>query len=135
MVVRVGSQRYVIPTLSIEQSYRPTPQELHSVTERGEMASVRGSLLPIYRLNRVFGLHDGCDDITEDLLIVLESNNSRCCLLVDEILGQQQVVIKSLGQGVNSIRGVSGGAILGDGRVALIIDVSGLVSEATKLAA
>ena len=65
---------------------------------------------------------------------MLESNNSRCCLLVDEIIGQQQVVIKSLGQGVNSIRGVSGGAILGDGRIALIIDVRGLVREATNVA-
>ncbi len=135
MIVRVGTQRYVIPTLSIEQSYRPTEDELHSVAGRGEMASVRGSLLPIYRLNRIFDLNEGVQDVLDALLIVLESNESRCCLLVDEILGQQQVVIKSLSQGVDSIRGVSGGAILGDGRVALIIDVGGLVNEATKLAA
>ncbi len=135
MIVRVGTQRYVIPTLSIEQSYRPTEDELHSVAGRGEMASVRGSLLPIYRLNRIFDLNEGVQDVLDALLIVLESNESRCCLLIDEILGQQQVVIKSLSQGVDSIRGVSGGAILGDGRVALIIDVGGLVNEATKLAA
>lgn len=135
MVVRVGSQRYVIPTLSIEQSLRPTNDELHTVAGRGEMASVRGSLLPIHRLNQIFDLNEGCDDIADALLIVLESNDSRCCLLVDEIIGQQQVVIKSLGQGIDSIRGVSGGAILGDGRVALIIDVGGLIDEATAITA
>ena len=132
MIVRVGTQRYVVPTLAIEQSYRPTLDEIHTVVGRGEMARVRGSLLPIYRLNKVFGLSEGLDDLQEALLLVLEVNDSRCSLVVDEILGQQQVVIKSLGQGINSIRGVSGGAILGDGRVAPIIDVIGLVSEATK---
>lgn len=133
MIVRVGSQRYVIPTLSIEQSFRPTPDMMNSIVGRGEVASVRGSLLPIYRLNRIFGLNEGIDDPTESLLIVLETNDSRCCLLVDEIIGQQQVVIKSLGSGLNSMRGVSGGAILGDGRVALIIDVTGLVFQATNM--
>ena len=134
MIVRVGSQRYVIPTLSIEQSFQPTQDQLNTVVGRGELVSIRGSLLPVYRLNRVFKLNEGIDDPTESLLIVLESNHSRCCLLVDEIIGQQQVVIKSLGQGMTKVRGVSGGAILGDGRVALILDVHGLVDEATKMA-
>ncbi|MEE8155908.1 MAG: chemotaxis protein CheA, partial [Phycisphaerales bacterium] len=135
MIVRVGSQRYVIPTLSIEQSFQPTPNQLNSVIGRGELVSIRGSLLPVYRLNRIFNLNEGIDDPTESLLVVLESDHSRCCLLVDEIIGQQQVVIKSLGQGLSKVQGVSGGAILGDGRVALILDVRGLVAEATKMAA
>ena len=132
MVVRVGSQRYVVPTLSIERSFRPADTDLHSVTGRGEMANVRGSLLPIYHLNQTFALTEGVDDPRDGLLLVLESNDSRCCLVVDEIVGQQQVVIKSLGQSLASVRGVSGGAILGDGRIALIVDVAGLVSEATR---
>ncbi len=99
---------------------------------RGEVVSVRGSLLPIYRLNRIFNRNEGIDDPTESLLIVLESNDSRCCLLVDEIIGQQQVVIKTLGQGLGRACGVSGGAILGDGRVALILDVDGLIREAAS---
>lgn len=135
MVVRVGSQRYVIPTLAIEQSFRPTEDQLSTVVDRGEMVSVRGSLLPIYRLRRVFNLDEGIEDVNEALLIVLETNDSRCCLMVDEIIGQQQVVIKSLGDGVGSIAGVSGGAILGDGLVALILDVGGLVNLATVDAA
>ena len=132
MIVRVGSQRYVIPTLSIEQSFQPRRDQISSVMGRGEVVSVRGSLLPIFRLNRIFNLNEGIDDPTESLLIVLESNDSRCCLLVDEIIGQQQVVIKTLGQGLGRARGVSGGAILGDGRVALILDVDGLIREAAS---
>ncbi len=134
MIVRVGSQRYVLPTLSIEQSFRPKPDQLHTAAGgKGEMAMVRDALLPVYRLNRVFDLEEGADAYDESLLIVIESNSSRCCLLVDEILGQQQVVIKNLGEGVDSLRGVSGGAILGDGRVALILDVMGLINEATNV--
>lgn len=131
MVVRVGTQRYVIPTLAIERSFRPKPSELHTVTERGELVMVRGDLLPIYRLNHVLGLQEGINTLTDALLIVLEANGSRCCVSVDEIIGQQQVVIKNLGEAVGSIRGVSGGAILGDGRVALILDVAGIVRQAT----
>ena len=132
MIVRVGAQRYVVPTLAIEQSFRPTPDQIHTVAQQGEMALVRGSLLPIYRLNRIFDLNEGTTDVCEGLLIVLESNGTRCCMLIDEIIGQQQVVIKRLGQGIEPLRGTSGGAILGDGRVALIIDVSGLLTEATQ---
>jgi two-component system chemotaxis sensor kinase CheA len=132
MIVRVGSQRYVIPTLSIEQSFRPTSDEISTVAGKGEMVIVRDSLLPIFRLNKIFNLNEGTDCIEDGLLLVLESNDTRCCLLIDEIIGQQQVVIKRLGQGVASLRGTSGGAILGDGRVALIIDVAGMLAEATQ---
>lgn len=132
MIVRVGTQRYVVPTLAIEQSFRPLGEQIHTVADVGEMALVRGSLLPIYRLNRIFDLHEGTTDICEGLLIVLEANDTRCCMLIDEIIGQQQVVIKRLGQGIEPLRGTSGGAILGDGRVALIIDVAGLLTEATQ---
>jgi len=99
------------------------------------MVEVRGGLLPVYRAKQVFGLTDGADDIQEGLLVVLEAHNARFCLLVDEIVGQQQVVIKNLGHGITPIRGVSGGAILGDGRVALILDVGGIVEEATEAVA
>jgi len=132
MIVRVGEQRYVLPTLSIERSFRPQPQDIHTVVGKGEMAMVRGSLLPIYRLNKVLG-HD--TQTASDLLIVVESQDNRACLAADEIIGQQQVVIKALGQATQSIRGVSGGAILGDGRVALILDIGGILTEATATAA
>lgn len=132
MVVQVGQQRYVIPTLAIERSYRPTEGELHTVAGRGEMASVRGALLPIYRLTKLFDIPDGIENPSDALLIVIERNDLRFCLVVDKIIGQQQVVIKSLGEGVSSQPGVSGGAILGDGRVALIIDVGGLMAQSIR---
>ncbi len=134
MVVRVGSQRYVIPTLSIERSFRPQPKDLHSVVGKGEMAMVRGGLLPIYRLHQVLGHDTSGRASSGDLLIVVESQDTRACLAADEIIGQQQVVIKTLGQATQAIRGVSGGAILGDGRVALILDIGGILKEATAAA-
>jgi two-component system chemotaxis sensor kinase CheA len=130
MVVRVGSERFVIPTLAIEQSFRPTAEDLETTMQSGEMARIRGDLLPIHRLKRIFNLEDGHDDLTDGLLLVLESTEGRFCLAVDHILGQQQVVIKTLGSGVKPIRGVAGGAILGDGRVALILDITGIVGQA-----
>ncbi len=133
MVVRVGTQRYVVPTLNIEQSFCPAQEQIHTVAGgRGEMAMVRGSLLAVHRLKRLFGISEGEEDLTRALLLVLDANGERACLAVDEILGQQQVVIKNLGRGLGSIRGVSGGAILGDGRVAPILDVSGLLASAAE---
>lgn len=132
MVVRVGDQRYVLPTLAIQQSFRPNERDVHTAVSAGEMVNVRGSMLPIYRLNRVLDLHAGGDNITDALLIVVESDDQRFCLMVDEIIGQQQVVIKTLDQTGQKLRGVSGGAILGDGRVALILDVAQITSLARE---
>jgi two-component system chemotaxis sensor kinase CheA len=128
LIIRVGRQRYVVPILSVERSLRPKPAQLSTVQGRGEMCMVRDTLLPLYRLHRMFDVPGATQDPTEALVVVVQDDRRRCCLLVDELLGQQQVVIKSLGQGVGQVRGVSGGAILGDGNVSLILDVPGLVS-------
>jgi len=129
MIVRVGMSRYVVPTLSIEQSFRPNVDDVHHVVDRGECVHVRGAVLPIYRLKDVFAQIDGTDDLDEGILIVVEVDGQRSCLFVDEIVGQQQVVIKSLGMSRDRIVGLSGGAIMTDGRVALIIDVGTLVDS------
>lgn len=130
MVVRVGKQRYVLPTLSIQQSFRPREQDVKTAAGVGEMVKVRGSMLPIYRLNRVLELGEGRQNISDALLVVMEADDARFCLMVDEIIGQHQVVIKTLTQTGQKLRGVSGGAILGDGRVALILDVAQVVDLA-----
>lgn len=136
MVVRVGPQRYVVPTLCIESSFRPQPSDVSTIEGgKAEMARVRDSLLPIFRLKKVFGLREGHDELAQGLLIVVDANNTRTCLMVDEIVGQQQVVIKSLGSGSPTVRGISGGAILGDGRVALILDAGALLQQAAGTAA
>jgi len=106
MVVRVGKQRYVLPTLSIQQSFRPQEADIKTAIGAAEMVQVRGLMLPIYRLNRVLELNDGLDEISEALLIVMEADDSRFCLLVDEILGQHQVVIKTLTQTGQQLKGI-----------------------------
>ncbi|MFM1873191.1 MAG: hypothetical protein RL398_2613, partial [Planctomycetota bacterium] len=130
MVVRVGRERYVVPTLSIEQSFRPDLGDVHMLVDRGECVAVRGAVLPIYRLKEIFAQTDGLDALDQGILIVVEIDGERSCLFVDEILGQQQVVIKSLGLQGDRVGGVSGGAIMSDGRIALILDVASLVQTA-----
>ena len=133
MVVRVGGNRYVVPTLSIEQSFRPQQQDVHMLVDRGECVRVRGAVLPVHRLKEMFAQADGVDDMAQGILIVVEVDGQRSCLLVDEILGQQQVVIKSLGMSRDRVVGLSGGAIMTDGRVALILDVGTLVGTALSV--
>lgn len=128
MIVRVGSSRFVVPTLCIEHSFRPELDDVIYVADRGECVRVRGAVLPIYRLKELLGQADGGDQLEAGILVVVETDGQRTCLFVDEIVGQQQVVIKSLGVSREQAPGLSGGAIMTDGRVALILDVGGLVS-------
>jgi two-component system chemotaxis sensor kinase CheA len=130
MVVRSKGERFVIPTLAIERTFRPEPGQIKSVLGRGELALYRGETLPVHRLDSLFGIGDGTADLSDGILMAVDAGGRRACLAVDEILGQQQVVIKSLGEDRWRSRGVSGGAILGDGRVALILDVNGVICEA-----
>lgn len=132
-IIRVGNNRYIIPINSIDRSLKPTSEQLSSVQGRGEMAIVQGNLMPIIRLYRLFGIVPDTEDPTESLLVVVEDEDKKCCLLVDELLGQQQVVIKSLGDGLGKVKGVSGGAIMGDGKVSLILDIPNLIELANKI--
>ncbi|MFH1716323.1 MAG: chemotaxis protein CheA [Planctomycetota bacterium] len=129
-IVKVSGESYIIPINSIVRSLRPKREQISSVQSRGEMVMIRGKLLPLVRLYELFGVVPTTEDPTEALLMVVEEDNNRCCLLVDELLGQQQVVIKSLGEGLGSVKGVSGGAIMGDGRVRLILDVPSVMKLA-----
>ncbi len=128
MLVRVGEQRYLLPTVSIERSFQPQPEAISTVKGRGEMVLVRGELLPLFRLHRLFTVPAAVTDPCQGLLVLIEGEGKRCALMVDELLGQQQVVVKSLGATIGQVRGVSGGAILGDGRVGLILDPAGLLA-------
>jgi two-component system chemotaxis sensor kinase CheA len=106
--------------------FRPTEGMLSTVQGKGEMAMVRGGLLPIVRLHRRFGIEPRTVDLTRGTLIVAESNGRAFCLFVDDLIGKQEIVIKSLGQGFKNVAGVAGCAILGDGRVGLILDLDGI---------
>jgi two-component system chemotaxis sensor kinase CheA len=130
-IIRVGSHRYIVPITSIEQSIQPKPEQLSTVQGRGEMCMVRGDLLPLFRLYRMFGVTPATEDPTKSLVVIVQDDHKRCCLMIDELHGQQQVVIKSLGDGLGHVPGISGGAILGDGNVSLILDIPGLIQMAS----
>lgn len=130
LVVKVGAERYIIPITSIEQSLRPNADQISKVQGRGEMCMIRDRVLPLFRLHRLFDAAPKSDDPTQAIVVIVQDGDRRCCLLVDELLGQQQVVIKSLGESLRIVPGISGGAILGDGNVSLILDVPGLISLA-----
>ena len=129
-VVRIGDDRYVIPIISIVKSFRPTAEQIKTVGGKVEIAAIHGDLLPMARLYNLFGVEPSSKDPTEASLVVVEEDGVRGCLMVDELLGQQQVVIKSLGEGVGMVQGISGAAIMGDGRVRLIFDIPGLLKLA-----
>ncbi len=129
-IVKIGSDRYIIPINSIVQTLRPEANQISSIQNRAEMAMVQSQLLPLVRLYKLFGVVPTTEDPTKSLLVTVEEDNRKCCLLVDELLGQQQIVIKSLSKGLGKVKGFSGGAIMGDGRVSLILDVPGLMELA-----
>ncbi|MEM6314936.1 MAG: chemotaxis protein CheA, partial [Planctomycetota bacterium] len=129
LLVKVGGEKFILPITSIEQSLRPKPEQLSTVQGRGELVNCRGALLPLVRLHRMFGIEPTTQRPDEALVVIVTDNERRVCILVDELLGQEQVVIKNLGA-IGSQPGISGGAVLGDGNVSLILDVPGLIASA-----
>ena len=127
LLVGVGDQRYVIPTLSVRESFRPLPNMVTTVQGRGEMVSVRGRLTPVLRLGEHLNTAAAATDLSAGILVVVESGQDSRCLFVDELIGKQEVVIKSLGDMFHQQTNFAGAAILGDGRVGLILDVNALV--------
>ncbi|PKN24669.1 MAG: chemotaxis protein CheA [Deltaproteobacteria bacterium HGW-Deltaproteobacteria-21] len=126
MVVRVGKERYIIPALTILESFRPEKKQYSTIEGKGEMILTRGRLVPLVRLDRMFGIQGDYTHPWEGLVVAVENDGHQRCLLLDELVGKEEVVIKSLGQGLKAVRGIAGGAILGDGRVGLILDISGI---------
>jgi two-component system chemotaxis sensor kinase CheA len=126
MIVKVGGERYVIPTTAIRQLLRPVEESYNNIVGKGETINVMGNLLPLVRLYEIFNLEPEHKNPWEAIVVVIEGEKGAKCLLVDKILGEEEVVIKSLGESLKSTKGVSGGAILGDGNVGLILDPEGL---------
>lgn len=126
-VVRVGKEKYIIPINSIRRSFRPEVEQLSTIQGRQEMVLVRGNLLPLVRLHALFDIEPDYRAPSDGLVMLVEEDNEACCLLVDDLLDQQQVVIKNLGEVMSNVEGVSGGAIMGDGMVRLILDIPGII--------
>jgi two-component system chemotaxis sensor kinase CheA len=126
LVIEVGTERYIIPLAGVREIFRPQPDALFTVEGKDEMLLVRGKLVPVVRLHERFNIEGRAKQPSEGLIVVLESQDRNFCLLVDDLLGKQEVVIKSLGEAFKDISGLSGCAVLGDGRVGLILDVDGI---------
>ncbi|HEY3837206.1 MAG TPA: chemotaxis protein CheA [Bryobacteraceae bacterium] len=125
LILEAGGERYVLPIYSVREMFHITPEKLFTVENRAEMVLLRGSLLPLVRLDRFFANAPDAPGQGE-IGIVVEGRTRHFCLVVDRMIGKQEVVIKALGPSLRSVKGVAGGAILGDGRVGLILDVHGI---------
>ncbi len=127
MIVRVGTERLIIQTIVCEQSLRPQRSQITTVQQKGEVLNVRGRLIPLIQLGELLGLTKRIDPC-EAMVVIAQCDRGQIGLVVEELLGQQQVVIKSLGERFEKLRGISGAAILGDGKVGLILEISGLAA-------
>ena len=126
MLVRVGRERLIIPVFQIEQSLRPTATQLAHVQGDSEIVKVRGGFVPLVQLGALFGYSQAIDP-RDAMVVVAYADEQRIGLVVDELLGQQQVVVKALGDGFRRAQGISGAAILSDGQVGLILDAAGVL--------
>ena len=133
--VAVGSETYIIPLISIVESMRLKETGISRLSGHNEVFSFRGDYLPIIRLHELFGVEPRAKALHEGLVVIAEGDGRRVGLFVDDLLGQQQVVIKSLEANYGHVEGVSGATILGDGSVALILDVTGIIAAASMRAA
>ncbi len=127
MLVRIGSQQFIVPTINIDMTFRAKEEELFTILGDTEQVRFRGNSIPVIRLHRMFGVRDAIENIEEATLLVINNNKKKYALLVDEVVGQQQLVGKSIDMPVK-MRNISGGAILGDGRVGLILDTVALLN-------
>ncbi len=126
MFVQVADDIYIIPTLCVVESFRPEKEIVHIAKEKGEFVSLRGQYIPIIRLSDVFELQTQRIEPWEGILVCVETEAGRIAIMVDELIGRQQVVIKTLGKSLSKLKEVSGGAILGNGDIALILNVDEL---------
>lgn len=127
LVVAVAGERFIIPAIAVRESFRPRPGEVCTIHGRGELVAVRGQQVPLVRLGRHLGITGAVEDPTQAIAVVLEAGSDRRCLLVDGLIGKKEVVIKPLGESFTGHTSFAGAAILGDGRVGLILDTVAIV--------
>lgn len=135
MNIRVGESCYTLPIMSIKESFIPKAQEVFRDTDQNEMIMIRGQCYPIMRLKDHYRVKTGATQIEDGILIMLEGETKTTCLFADELLGEQQVVVKTLPkyiQRMKKIEGLAGCTLLGDGNISLILDVNGLTQKRLK---
>jgi len=123
MSVKVGDELFILPLTAILESLQPRPEQMHTISGRGRVLRLRGEYLPLVSLSEVFNLPARHERAEDGIIVVVESAQDRAAVAVDELVAQHQVVIKSLETNYRRVPGISGATIMGDGRVALILDV------------
>ncbi|MBW7877470.1 MAG: chemotaxis protein CheA [Candidatus Cloacimonetes bacterium] len=128
MIVQVQNEQYIIPTINIRESLKPLPENCVTMLGKGEMVKVRDHLIPLVRLHEYFKIEPKCHKPSDGIVVVVESDSRTYAVLVDHLAGKQEIVIKSLGEKFKNLKAIAGGAVLGDGRVGLILDIGQLVN-------
>ncbi|MCP3848707.1 MAG: chemotaxis protein CheA, partial [Gammaproteobacteria bacterium] len=131
-LIRIGNEIYIIPLVSIIESFEIEPVNINSIDRENEVYKMRDEYIPLIRLYDVFDVQPDTKSMQDCLLVVVEGDGGKSGLLVDDLLSQQQVVIKSLETNYKQVEGISGATILGDGTIALILDMAGLLSMVNK---
>jgi len=126
MSVRVGEETFILPLNHVTESLQPNNEQIYSVTGNERVMHVRGEYLPLVEMHRVFGVANAQTDPTQAIAVIMQAEDRRFALLVDHLVGQHQVVVKNLESNYRKVPGISAATILGDGSVALIIDVFAL---------
>ncbi len=133
MSIRSGDEIYILPLSFVVESLQPTPEDIRDIAGRGRVLKVRGEYLPLIPLYQMFEITPRITDPSEGIVVILETEGKKAALFVDELVGQQQVVVKNLEANYRKVAGISGATILGDGGVALILDVAALVRSSRQL--
>ncbi|MEY2700401.1 MAG: hypothetical protein RIQ52_1156, partial [Pseudomonadota bacterium] len=130
MLIRSGADEiYILPLSSVVESIKPKAEDIHTINDSGVVLRVRDELLPVIPLYHLFGIEPVSTDITDGIVVIVQTNGKKAALCVDELVGQQQVVVKNLESNYRKVPGVSGATILGNGRVSLILDIPGLLQH------
>jgi two-component system chemotaxis sensor kinase CheA len=134
MSIRCGEEIYILPLGFVVESLQPARADIKEIAGQGRVVKVRGEYLPLIPLYQMFNITPTCTDPAEGILVILETEGRKAALFVDELVGQQQVVVKNLESNYRKVAGISGATILGDGGVALILDVAALLRSSRQLA-
>ncbi|MFC1856260.1 chemotaxis protein CheW, partial [Thermodesulfobacteriota bacterium] len=133
MILRVAEAKCIIPILSIKENFRPSLELITTTPDGQEIVRVREKFYPILRLHKLLNIEPDAKSFDKGILVMLEAHGKSICLFVDELVGQQQTVIKGLSNYIGNIKGVSGCTILGNGEVSLILDASSMIDMTENL--
>ena len=133
MSIRIGQEVYILPLGYVVESLQPLTQDIKEISGQGQVLRVRGEYLPLIPLYHLFNIEPSFTDPSQGLVVILESDGKKAALFVDDLIGQQQIVVKNLESNYRKVAGISGATILGDGGVALIVDVAALLRSSRQM--